>query len=128
MPVQGHLCYEGHFPDAIQGFSRSIVAGCTSSSTLVRAILKDPIEASAAEAPGCHHCVHFDDVSQSIHHESDKVVAEEAVAAGSCFADDATSSGLELSPKSVVVSNCPRVADFIAHELRALGFPVTADA
>ena len=44
---------------------------------------------------------------------------------GSTFGFAVMALGLDISDKSVVVSNDPTASKFVANELRALGFPVS---
>ena len=66
MPRRFKMC--NCFGDILQGFGRSIVAGCTSSTSLARVLLKSSIErcyvASTYKFQGFHG-VHVDDVSQT---------------------------------------------------------------
>ena len=84
-----YISYQGQFSEPIQGYARSIVAGCTSSTSLARALLLDPLQAAAAAAPSCTQTAHVDDVTQMAHSESSKAACEEAVLAGAVFCQEA---------------------------------------
>ena len=69
---------------------------------------------------------HIDDVCQRTIGSDPSDVATRCLRAGLAFAEAVEGRGLAIAPKSVVVSNLPKLAGFVARELREAGYEVTA--
>ena len=117
------------FSSAISSVGRSVLAGCSSSTSLARVFLSGPVrralECDEQEAEGIG--IHVDDVSQRFSGHTDREVISKALTGGSSFADAAISKGLEISHKSVVVASTISLARRIASALRARGYPIRAE-
>jgi hypothetical protein len=114
----------GAFVGPISGFERSIVAGCRSSTSLCRRYLKGPLAAAREAEPTVSDWQHVDDICQLTEGENECDVALRSFRAGLAFAEAAVRKGLTIASKTVVVSNRPYLADFLAAEYREAVFDV----
>ena len=116
----------GTYADVIVEMGRSMIAGCTLSTSLSRAYLKDVVEEVPIET-GHSIAEHVDDVQQNIHARSSVGAAILAMRQGSCFGQAMIDSGLTPSTKSVVISNTPGLAARVARNLSTKGLPLKAE-
>ena len=121
------LGFNGSYHGPIGNFSRSIVAGCTYSTTLCRRFVRLPLLAARQEEETVEDWQHIDDVCQRTAGCEVADVCKRSIKAGIAFAESAEGRGLTIASKSVVVSTSPSVAQFIAKEFREAGFDISAD-
>ena len=84
----------------LSDFSCSILAGCTSSTSMARAPVNQLINHVCAEVgdTGVKHGQHVDDISQTIAHSNPDCAVSAAVRAASSFAHHVVASGLPSPP------------------------------
>ena len=103
----------------------SILAGCSLSTSLSRAYLRDPV----SECPNsAEHTIgqHVDDLAQLVRADTDSQVVEAAVHMGIHLARGITGSQLDISGKSRVLASTPDVARAIQRGLQREGIPIEA--
>ena len=134
--LQGHIAprrlkQAGNFSDTIHSCGRSIVAGCTSSTTFARAYLKAALQLARnayiqSELPmdDFYQGIHVDDVSQAVAHHDPGIAARLAIHAASSFAEGVLERHLVISNKTVVLSNKPKVATRVKNALKREGIPI----
>ena len=120
------LGLDGSFQGPTGDFSKSIVAGCTSSTTLCRQFVRIPPLAARQEEESVEDWRHIDDVCQRTVGVDPADVCTRSIRAGIAFAESAQGRGLTIASKSVVVSTAPRLAEYIAKEFREAGYDVGA--
>ena len=91
---------------------RSILTGCTSSTSVARAVVKPAVLTAEENCPEVTSSVHVDDVSQEAQGSKEEVLAL-LKEAGSKLVQAMTEQGQVMSSKSVVVSS----SSWVAHKL-----------
>jgi len=94
--------------------SRSILAGCISSTRLAKAVLRNAL-LDASQKPTVQVGAHVDDDNQITITNSYSTTICDAYEAGIQFIDSAQKMGFTISDKSRVVANCPRMAQRLYH-------------
>ena len=91
------------------GIGRSILAGCTSSTSIARTVLKVPLQQARESVCNLKQGAHVDDVSQAYAHESLESVYNSLSEAGQIFVDVVKARKLSFSQdvpaKSVVLAS-----------------------
>ena len=101
----------GTLSKGIAPVARSILAGCTASTSLARAPMALAVASIEAEFSGeTKHGQHVDDISQTITHESQQEAINLAIKAGALFSEEVGRLNLELSGKSVVIASSLQTA------------------
>ena len=136
------LRIQGAVSEPIVGMGRSIVAGCSSSTSLARAALLTPVlkssEAGKAEEDEERRSnaqqrrrpatvmtgQHVDDVSQLVTGETEEDTLRMATRVGSSFAKTVTQAGFEISEKSVAVASSTALARKLVARLKAEGVQI----
>ena len=113
----------GTFATVLEQMGRSIIAGCTLSTSLARAYLRPAVGSLHHEA-GHMISEHVDDVGQLTIKAHDTSAVLMAIRQGVKLAQWLVDAGLVISDKSVIVSNKPQVAARVARQIRNAGFPV----
>ena len=121
-----YIGFDGAFEGPIGGFHRSIVAGCTSSTTLCRAYLREPLRRAREAESTVEDWQHIDDVCQLAEGAQESDVCRRSLRAGMAFARAAEKKGLTIADKSVLVSNKPALAKYLAREYQEAGYEVQA--
>ena len=98
---------QGAVGQEIEGTARSILPGCTSSTSHARAKINPILEKTIAHSEAYQH---VDDLAQQFVHANEDVVVNRAVREGHELACAAHEAGLFISKKSKVTSNCLRAA------------------
>ena len=126
------LRINGCYAEAIQATGRSILAGCSLSTSLSRAFVREPVTAGVDSK---HHSgsetythVHVDDVHQLVIADSEDAAVRRARREGLRIATGFVRSGLTVSPKSVVTASTKRLANLVATSLGRAGQPVASVA
>ena len=95
---------------------RSILAGCSLSTSLSRAFLRDPVQdcqRTAASGDGqVDHLLgqHVDDLAQILRADSDRSLLQATVRLGTALATSLADSKLSISTKSRVLASTPALA------------------
>ena len=107
----------------METLGRSIIAGCTLSTSWARAYLRPAVAGLDADEG---HLVteHVDDMDQLTVQDDEDTAASVAVRQGLHLAKGITALNLTISGKSTVISNTPKVAARVARRLGHQGFPV----
>ena len=107
--------------------ARSILAGCTSSTRMSRAITKQPLADAEDKAKARGHAddytagVHVDDIGQTSEAATPAQAADLAIAVGDALVDAALDLGLVMSPKSVVLSPSAEARKRVVAHFRGRG-------
>ena len=116
----------GHGP-LVCNIGRSILAGCSSSTSLARVFLIDPVATQDGSSHEADTGVHVDDVSQSFYGNTEPEVLDEASALGTRFANMVQEKGLRISDKSFVVASSVSLARKLRARLAAAGLAVRVE-
>ncbi len=119
------LRVHGCYGDCIPRTGRSVLAGCTLSTSFARAYLEPLAKACASDELGTLW-KHVDDLTQCILAPTKQLAAARAIQKGQLLAAEATKLGLRIADKSRVVSNFPAVARDVARGVRGDGVPILA--
>ncbi len=126
------LRVNGCCAEPIAATGASILAGCTLSTSLSRAFVRDPVSACGTvlepNSAKCNTYQHVDDVSQVVVADSEQAVVAGCVRAGLRIATAFVRSGLAISVKSVAVASSTRLAERIAMALGRAGQQIDATA
>ncbi len=124
----------GSFGSCIKATGRSLLAGCTLSTSLSRGFLCRPLqrccEASRRHKGKASHGVnqHVDDVNQVVIADTEEEVATRCLIEGLRVANVFTRSGLVISDKSVALASSRKLASTIAGMLTRAGQPICSAA
>ncbi len=119
------LRVHGCYGDVIPSTGRSVLAGCTLSTSFARAYLEPLSKACASDEFGTLW-KHVDDLTQCVMAPTKQLAAARAIQKGQRLAAEATRLGLRIADKSRVVSNLPAVARDVARGVRGDGVPILA--
>ena len=122
---------DGCFGEPVEATGVSVLAGCSLSTSLSRAFLRDEVQMSSRERSNgaqATHTVnqHIDDVSQLVIGDSDSAVVAKCRREGIRLSAAFTRSKLLVSTKSVVVASSKSLAARIAAALAHDGQPIKA--
>ena len=113
LKIQG--CYGPQIPQV----GRSILAGCTSSTSIARAVVKLPLQEAAAAVKGLKQGVHVDDVSQSVAAGHKCTAFRKIITAGDIFIQGVHARKIifsgDILAKSVVLSSDEALAQQVKH-------------
>ena len=121
----------GTYGPVIEATGVSILAGCTTSTSLSRAFLRDDVACSKSKhaQDGDNHVnQHVDDVNQVVIADTDAAVVARCVRMGLSLTAAFTKSRLQISDKSTVVASSAKLAQTIAAALQRAGQPITPAA
>ena len=127
----------GSFGEPIPSTGTSILAGCTSSTSLSRGYLRKVTAhvGNGGQAFGEHraeasHYVnqHVDDVSQLIVADTEPAALQVSCRQGLKLANALVRSKLEISDKSIAVASNPRLARLVSVALTRAGQPIASAA
>ena len=104
---------------------RSVLAGCSLSTSLARAYLH-PVLAGLATMNGHFSSEHVDDISQITIRQSEAEAVRIAIVQGIRLAEGMAERDLTISDKSVVVSNNFQAAKKVARLISQAGYPLKA--
>ena len=129
MALQAHvgdrvMKIDNAFGPIISGVGRSILAGCSSSTSFARLFLTGPLREVQAHSSDLTLGVHVDDVSQTMTDCKEQHLFRRATSCGIVFAKAVSSRGLQISNKSVVVSSSISLSRRIASKISGAGFTV----
>ena len=111
----------------VEKMGRSIVAGCTSCTSIARALLLDAVTPDEHTMPPTAVGQHVDDVCQMFVHRTPSEAITAAIAEGTRFAQQALDIGCEISDKSTVISQPKWIARAVArHFTDELGIQLSA--
>ncbi len=115
----------GHYGDVVGQTGRSMLAGCTLSTSLARAYLA-PLRAACDTDSTCRLAPHVDDLAQTLVAPSENLAIMRAIRYGRALADKARELGLVIADKSRVVASTVKVARAIGRGLQAAEVDITA--
>ncbi len=111
------LRVDGCDGDVIERTGRSVLPGCTMSTSFARAYLK-PLRDACGTDPLCRLSQHVDDLTQLVVAPTRQLAIARAIRYGRSLAEEATKLGLSVADKSRVVSNAPSIARDVSAALR----------
>ncbi len=119
------LRVHGCYGDVVPRTGRSVLAGCTLSTSFARAYLEPLSRACASDERGTLW-KHVDDLTQVIVAPTKQLAAARAIQKGQLLAAEATRLNLRIADKSRVVANLPSIAMDVARGIRGDGVPILA--
>jgi len=103
---------------------RSILPGCTLSTSLARARVKDACEGANLPKDSTNFA-HVDDVAQYMYHPNKEMLKSNAIRQGTSMARSLMANDVVVSTKTVVVSSKPGVAKAVAQGItRNIGIDI----
>ncbi len=119
------LRVQGCHGSSIARTGRSVLAGCTLSTSFARAYLR-PLTLACQSDDSCTLSQHVDDLTQSIIAPTRQLAIARAIAKGRQLADEAKRLLLEVADKSRVVASSLAAAAAVAAGIRGVGVPIRA--
>ncbi len=111
---------EGCAAEPIGATAKSILAGCVSSTSLARGLLRGPVAASKG-GEDQRAFQHVDDITQLVIADGVKEVILAATRNGETLGKEIGNLGLTISAKSEIVASDPVAAELVARNLRREG-------
>ncbi len=119
------LRVQGSHGSCLARTGRSVLAGCTLSTSLARAYLR-PLTLTCRSDDFCTLNQHVDDLTQSVIAPTRHLAIARAIAKGRQLAEEARKLKLEIADKSRVVASTPTAAAAVAAGIRGAGVPILA--
>jgi hypothetical protein len=117
------LRVEGCYGQQVDRTGRSILAGCTLSTSLARAYLH-PLRRHCGSDAGCRLSQHVDDLTQCVIAPNEAAAITRATMAARRLADKANELNLKVADKSRVVATTAAVAKAVEAGLRRRDVPI----
>ncbi len=117
------LRVQGCYGDSIARTGRSVLAGCTLSTSFARAYLR-PLTLECKSDHTCTLGQHVDDLTQMVVAPTQQLAVARAVAKGRQLAEAARGLLLDVADKSRVVASTPTAAAAIAAGIRGAGVTI----
>ncbi len=111
------LRIDGCDGEVVSSSGRSVLAGCTLSTSFARAYIR-PLREEVGSTPQCRLSQHVDDLTQVITAPSRQLAVARAVRHGRALAEAAARLRLTIADKSRVVASAPSAARDVATALR----------
>ena len=105
---------------------RSVATGCTSSTSIARAVTQDPVQASRQAQPAVSLSIHVDDVAQEFSGSAEDSFASLS-AAGEALVQGFQARGLAISGKSAAISTNPKITRALARHFKKLGIDLATE-
>ncbi len=119
------LKVQGCFGDIVPSTGRSILPGCTLSTSFARAYLQPLARRCRSDAMGSLW-QHVDDLAQCIIAPTRQLAVARAIQKGQLLAMEAQRLALQVAGKSRVVASSPSAAEEVAKGIRNAGAPIVA--
>jgi hypothetical protein len=116
---------QGCFGNCIPRTGRSVLPGCTLSTSFARAYLQPLTRSCRSDAMGSLW-QHVDDLAQCIIAPTRQLAVTRAIQKGQLLAIEAQKLSLQVAGKSRVVASTPSAAEEVAKGIRRMGAPIVA--